>query len=130
MTNKKKGKLIKATAVGVDVVPVAIAILCMFPIWVHRDSNSTISGLFCFMMVLACVPFYRQLRQLFKSPAAWLMWTIAFVILIVLKNIIDEMIPVCLVGLICNTIGEFIYKYGAIVEEREDKPKPETNAED
>ena len=43
MTNKKKGRLIKAAAVGIDVVPVAIAILCMFPIWVHRDSSGSSS---------------------------------------------------------------------------------------
>ena len=123
MTNKTKGKVIKASAVGLDVVPVAIATLCQFPIWIQRDSRSTVSGLFVLMMCLAYVQFYKQLKQLFKSPSAWLMWTIAFVVMIVLRNIIDEMLPVCFVGLVCNTCGEFLYKYGNAVEERPDKPK-------
>lgn len=128
MTNKTKGKVIKASAVGVDVVPVMVATLFQFPIWIQRDARSTVSGVFVLLMILACVPFYKQLRELFKSPSAWLMWGVAFAVMLVLRNIIDEMLPVCLVGLICNTCGEFLYKYGKTVEERPDKPK-ETEAE-
>ena len=129
MQNKTKGKIIKASAVGLDVVPVAIATLVQFPIWINRDAKSTVSGMFVLTMCLACIPFYKQIKEWFKSPSAWLMWTIVFVAMVVLRNIIDEMLPVCFVGLICNTAGEFIYQYGKLVETRPDKPKPTEETE-
>ena len=129
MTNKGKGKAIKATAVCVDVIPAAVATLVQFPIWTQRSPQATVSGLFVLMAAMSCMPFWKQLKTYFKSPSSWVMWLIVLVVLIALRHIIDEMVPVCFIGLISNVIGEFVWKYGKHVEEKPDKPKTEPEAE-
>lgn len=128
MKNQTKGNVIMASAVCIDVIPALIATLVQFPIWTQRSAKSTVSGLFVVMAFMACVPFYKQIKEYFKSPSAWVMWTIVLVVFIALRHIIDEMIPVCFVGWIANIMGTFVYKYGQKVKEKPDKPKeaPET----
>jgi hypothetical protein len=41
-----------------------------------------------------------------------MIWAILFVSFIALRNIIDEMVIICFVGLISNIAGAFIYKAG------------------
>lgn len=127
MKNQTKGKVLMASAVGIDVIPALVATLIQFPIWTQRDAKSTVSGLFVVLAFMACVPFYKQIRDYFKSPSAWVMWTIILVVFIALRHIIDEMIPVCFVGWFSNIIGAFIYAYGKKVKERPDK-EPEKEA--
>lgn len=121
MKNATKGKLIKAGAIGLDVAAPLITTLSMFPIWVERSAESTVSGLFLVFAFLSCIPFAKWLLAYFKSPDAWVMWCIVFVLLSILSNIIREMLVVAGVGALANVAGAVLYKIGAVVGEKPDR---------
>lgn len=120
MKNTTKGKILKGAALGIDVtVPLSVT-LTQFPVWVNRDAQSTVSGLFLMLAVISCIPFYRKLKEYFKSPSAPVVWTILFVAFAVLENIAAEIKLVCFFGAIANYFGSLLYKAGDLVANRED----------
>jgi len=127
MKNITKGKICKTTSVVIDVAGPLVATISQFPIWVNHSSSATISGLFLVFAILSCIPFMKQIKAYLKSPSAWSMWCIFFVLAIVLRNIIDEMVVICMVGLVANAGGAGLYKIGEIIEQKPDKEETDIN---
>lgn len=121
MRNTTKGKIIKALAIIIDVAAPLVATLTQFPVWVEKSSEATFSGMFILCAFLSCLPFINYIREYLKSPSILVTWLIAFVLLIALNSIIEQMIVVCFVGLLANCIGAVIYKLGKHIELRPDK---------
>ncbi len=126
MKNATKGKFIKTAAVGVDVAVPLLATLSQFPVWVQHSSEATMSGLFLFFAALSCIPFLKQIKEFIKSPSAWLVWVILFVVFTALRNIIDQMVIIAFAGMVSNIIGMGIYKLGSYIGEKPDKEGKET----
>lgn len=121
MKNTTKGKICKITALTVDVAAPLAATISQFPIWVDKSSAATISGLFLVFAFLSAIPFMKQIKAYLKSPSAWSMWCIILVLFVALRNIIDQMLIVCLVGLIANACGVGLHKAGEYIEKKPDK---------
>lgn len=120
MSNTLKRRMLKGTALGIDVLPPFIATIAQFPIWVEQSADATVSGIFILLAFLSCIPFMKQIKAFIKSPSVPVLWLIMFALLTALNNIISQMIVVCFVGTISNTIGTLIYKIGDSIG-REDK---------
>ncbi len=129
MKNTTKGKICKISAVAIDVAAPLAATLSQFPIWVDKSSTATISGLFLVFAFLSAIPFMKQIKAYLKSPSAWSMWCIFLVLFVALRNIIDQMLVVCLVGLIANACGAGLHKVGEIIEKKPDKVVEESQEE-
>lgn len=125
MKNATKGKILKATALTIDVSVPLIAALTQFPVWIDRSSEATMSGVFLLLALLSCVPFLRQIKEFMKSPSAPIIWTVLFVLFIVLRNIIDQMVIVCFFGMIANFLGSGLYKLGGYIGEKPDTTEVE-----
>ena len=121
MTRATVGKLMKGTAVGIDVIVPLVATLSQFPIWIEQSADATVSGLFLLFAMLSCIPFLKQIKEYFKSPSAWVIWAILLVVFIALQNIIAQMVVISLAGLIGNLIGMGIYKVGESMCKSENK---------
>lgn len=120
MTNKTKGKAIKISALCLDVAAPLIATATQFPIWVEKSSAATMSGLFLIFAMLSAIPFMKQIKTYFKSPSAWSMWCIIFVLATLVRNIIDQAVVICFVGLVANLAGAGLHKLGEKIESKED----------
>ena len=121
MKNVTKGRIIKDSALCIDVgVPLA-ATISRFPIWVEESAEASMSGLFLVFAFLPCLPFLKQIREYFKSPSAWVIWTLLFILLAALRSILDQMIVVCFAGAVANVIGAFIYHIGTGIGNKPDK---------
>lgn len=112
MRRETIGKILKVSALVIDVGAPLVATVTQFPIWVDRSAGATMSGLFVFFALLSAIPFFKQIKAYFKSPSAWVMWTVIFVVFVVLRSIIDEMLIICAVGMVGNMIGAGIHKLG------------------
>ena len=108
----KKGRLIKALAIAIDVLVPLAATVSQFPIWVERSAKATVSGLALMFILISILPFIRQIREYFKSPAIWVVWGIMFMLFYALAEIVDEMVVICFFGFVSNALGEILYKYG------------------
>lgn len=121
MSNVLKGRLLKALALIFDIVPPFVATLAQFPVWVETSAEATVSGLFIVLAFISCIPLLKHIKAFIKSPSIPILWLIIFILLSALNNIIDQMIVVCFVGLISNTIGTVIYKIGSAIAKREEE---------
>lgn len=119
--NATKGKVIKGIALALDVGGPLVATLTQFPIWIDRSSGATMSGLFLVFAFLSALPFFRQIKEYFKSPSAPVVWSVLFAFFVCLRNIVDEMLVVALFGMIFNLIGAGVYKLGQYVGDKPDE---------
>ena len=124
MQKTTKGKIIKFSALVLDVGAPLAATISQFPVWVNRSAGATISGMFVIFAFLSAIPFIREIKAYFKSPSAWIMWIIIFVALAALRAIIDEIIVICAIGALANVIGAAVYKIG----DRYSSSKDQNNA--
>jgi len=127
MKNKTKGRIVKGAALTLDVGAPLIATICQFPVWIEKSSSATISGVFLVFAFLSCIPFLNQIKTWLKSPSVPVLWCVFLVLFSLLRNIIDQMWIICLVGAISNCIGSLIYKAGNIVGEKPDAVETEDN---
>ena len=105
-----KRRILKGTALAIDVGAPLIATLTQFPLWVDRSAGSTVSGLFVLFAILSAIPLLRYFREKIKTPSAPLVWGVGFALLTAINTIISEMIIITLVGLIANCIGWVLFK--------------------
>ena len=119
MSNKLKGRVIKAVALVFDILPPFIATLTQFPIWIEDSAEATLSGLVVVLAFISFIPLLKHIRNFIKSPSIVVLWLIRFLMLKVMQSIIDQMVIVCFVGLISNAIGMVIYKIGDAVSKKE-----------
>ncbi len=129
MRNVTKAKVIKTSALVLDVAAPLAATLSQFPIWVERSSAATVSGCFVVFALLSAIPLMRVIKEYLKSPAAWLVWTFMTVFVLALRVIIDQMAIICLVGLMANLCGAGLHKIGNYVEAKPYKVKDDEGGE-
>ncbi len=115
MKRATKGKIIKGSAVVIDVAAPLIATICQFPVWIEKSSSATISGIFLLFAFFSCLPFIKQIKMWMKSPSVPVLWVIFLVLFSLLRNIIDQMWMVCVIGAVSNCFGAILYKVGNIV---------------
>lgn len=120
MKNSTKGRLIKGVAMGIDVLCPLTATLTQFPVWVEKSAEATVSGIFILLAVLSAVPLLKQIKAFIKSPSAWGIWCVLFVVFVALRSIISEMVIVCFWGMLSNVVGACIYKLGDYIQNRSD----------
>lgn len=119
ISKRVKGKIAKAAALTLDIGAPLAATFAQFPAWVERSAGSTVSGTFVVFALLSSIPLFRFLKEIFKSPSTPLLWGVALVLLIALRNIVDEMIVISFVGVLSNAAGTVIYKYGEQLDVKE-----------
>ena len=123
MKNLTKGAIIKTVAIGIDVGVPLVATLAQFPLWIENSAEATMSGLCLVLLGLSAIPFFKQLKEYFKSPSAWVVWGIIFVVLILMRSIINQIVVVAFAGFVANTAGAGIYNVGKIISNKEDKKR-------
>ena len=121
MKRQALGRCLKASALAIDVGAPLVATATQFQIWVERSSSATVSGLFLFFAFLSAIPFWRQIKEWIKSPSAPLLWTFLAIFFVALRNIVDEMLLVSVVGAVSNCIGACVYKCGALLAGRKEE---------
>lgn len=105
-----KRRVLRWSALTIDVGAPLIATMTQFPIWVERSAGSTVSGVFVFLAILSAVPLFKFFQGRLKTPSAPLMWALALAFLVGLNAIIREMMLIAFVGAISNTIGWAMFK--------------------
>lgn len=123
MKRSTKGAILKFIAVGIDVSVPLVATLTQFPLWIERSTESTMSGLCLVLIGLSVLPFLKVIKEYFKSPSSWVVFGIIFVLLLLLRNIIDQILIVSLAGFVANVIGAGIYAIGNSMQEKDKKER-------
>ena len=99
-----------ALGIFLCVFPVTIAIIFYFPLWAGRGAATLLSGFSLILIIMAAVPLIKFAKQIFKSPAAYLMWFAAFTVFFMLSRIANDMTVICFVGFTSNILGAGVCK--------------------
>ncbi len=91
-------------------VPVFTSIITYFPVWKEKGAAATLSGFTLLLLLMALVPLLSTVKNLLRSPAAYTMWFICFIVFLLLSKIANEMTVISFVGFISNLIGAFFIR--------------------
>ena len=98
--------------------PVAVT-LHYFPIWYRENQFEVVIPTVAILCFCFCaIPLLRWLRGKIKTPAAWMVWTLMFVVLFLLEKVIDEVIIISGVGAVGNVLGALLWKISSKGEGR------------
>ena len=121
MKRDKKRLLLSAVGLLVSTVPTLVCVLTYFPVWRERGSDYVISGLALLFSLLAILPLIRIIKQKLKSPSAYFVWLIIFLLFFSLSRIAEEVTVISFVGFVTNLIGSVFFKLAA--REKSDNEK-------
>ncbi len=110
MTERTKYFILYAVGLIVCIVPPVVAVLMNFPVWIHKSSAATLSGISLVLLVLCCIPFYKAILAYVRSASSPVMWLLLFLFCFLFGSIVDEMTAISFVGAISNTVGAVIFK--------------------
>ncbi len=110
----------KTLGMLVCIVPVTVAILSYFPLWLGGGGTEVLSGLAILLCTLAHAPLLRGLKRIFNSSASWAMWLVLFIAFLLLSEIAEQMTVISLVGFITNAIGAVLLKIGEEYREKKE----------
>ena len=90
------------------ILPCAIATLAHFPLWFSNRTQS-ISVISLLLLLLSLIPLWRTLKKRFFSPAPWTFWLVAFVLLTLLRNIVNGIWTVSFFALVGSLAGALFF---------------------
>ena len=102
--------LLRALGLGLCIIPVTVSILCYFPTWRAVGGEVLLSGTTLLLLCLAAVPLYKLISAHLRSPAAYTLWLIAFILFFLLSNIAEEMVVISFTGFASNLLGAIAFK--------------------
>lgn len=110
--NKQTVKSIFLRVIGLVlcVIPVTVSILCYFPAWRAEGGEVLLSGTTLLLLCMAAVPLYKLISAKLRSPAAYTLWLIAFILFFLLSNIAEEMVVISFTGFVGNLLGAIAFK--------------------
>ena len=114
-----RGALYLSLGLLFSIAPPLSAILLYFPIWSGRGGGAVLSGFTLLLILLAFIPLFKTAKAALKSPSAYSMWFIVFVLFFMLSKIADEMTVISFVGFLGNLIGSFFFKAARRLEKTE-----------
>lgn len=109
------------TGLCVSILPVLIAVLSFFPVWIGRGGAHVVSGFAVLLCVLAFSPLFKSLREALKSPASYVLWFAAFLLFFMLSKVADEMTVISFVGFVSNLIGALFFKLAEKYSEKKEE---------
>lgn len=96
------------------ILPVLFCVLKYFPVWVARGGETVFSAFTLVLIMIAAVPIFSFLKRILRSPSAYKIWLILFIIFFLMSNIADEMAVISLVGFVSNLIGAIFFRLSGV----------------
>lgn len=104
-------KLLKLFALVFCVAPPAAVTLFFFPVWYAENQFEIVipaAAVLCFCF--CAIPLVKWMGSKLKTPSAWMVWVIMFLVLFALEKIIARMVIISFVGALGNIIGAALWK--------------------
>ncbi len=105
-----KSIFLRVIGVVLCIIPVSVSILCYFPAWRAAGGEVLLSGATLLLLCMAAVPLYKLISAKLRSPAAYTLWLIAFILFFLLSNIAEEMVVISFTGFVGNLLGAIAFK--------------------
>jgi len=98
--------IFNALGFALSVIPALVATIDQFPLMTTTGQASVMAIL---AIVLCCVPFIKQIKAAFRSPSAWMMWGIIFLLCALTRALVDEFYAISMVAFVSSLIGALFF---------------------
>ena len=102
------------------ILPPTLATLEHFPIWAAEGGETMVSALTVILLLICAIPLKRHIANFFKSPSAWVIWLLIYVIFSLLGKISDDISAIALVSFPFNFLGALFFKLSEKYKARRD----------
>lgn len=109
MKRKTASKLIYVIGMMGAIGAPAISFLSKFPVLKEHNYDQAVSWFAVLILALCCVPFFKKIRELFKSPDATVMWLVIFILIAVIEPIVAGIKLVAFCGVCGNLFGKLMF---------------------
>lgn len=113
-------RLLRLIALAVCIIPpVKVTIGCI-PLWLGKENGiegftgMIIPGFAVIVFLFCAIPLFKYIFSKLKTPSAWLIWSVMWVLSELIAKIINEMRVITFVGAICNIVGLILWKISYI----------------
>ena len=107
---KNRSLLFGFLGILISTLPTVICVLSYFPLWCERGSDYVLSGVALLLLLISLIPLIRIINGKLKSPAAYMVWLIIFILFFSLSKISEQMTVISFVGFVTNLIGSVLFK--------------------
>ena len=92
------------------ILPPAVCTALYFPMWQSVGGGRAFSGVCAFFTIISALPLYKILKELFRSPASYVLWTLIFLFCFLFSRIAEEATVISFVGAVSNLLGAIIFR--------------------
>ena len=104
------------------VAPTVITGIIKLPLFATKEASTTLTGSFTLVLVCAAYPLLKGLLKMLKSPSAWFILWLLFVVAFLLYNIehatLGAVTLVLFVAAVGNTIGAVLFWLSKMFKEK------------
>ena len=118
MKEKTKSRLLRLFGISASVIPPAAATLSYFPLWQRLGAPYLLSGGTLFLLILSALPLIRRIKDVLRSPSAYVIWLIIFLLFFALSRIAYEMCVISLTGFFGNLFGALLFSLAKRCEDK------------
>ena len=108
MTAQGKAFVLRCIGMVFFIIPPVIATANYFPL-ISGQPRKQLSFAAVILILIACIPLWRFIKALLRSPSALKIWVILFVIFLACEAIAREVKCIALVGVIGSIIGDAFF---------------------
>ena len=109
MKRKTAAKLIYAIGMVGAVAAPAVSFLFKFPVLKENNYDQAVSWFAIMILALCCIPFFKKIREYFKSPDSSVMWGCIFIIITLIEPIVSGVKLVAFCGLLGNLFAKLMF---------------------
>lgn len=113
-------RLLRIIALAVCIIPPVKVTIGYIPLWLSTETGiegftgMIIPGFAVIVFLFCAIPLFKYIFSKLKTPSAWLIWSVMWVLSELIAKIINEMRVITFVGAICNIVGLILWKISYI----------------
>jgi hypothetical protein len=113
-------RLLRIIALAVCIIPPVKVTIGYIPLWLGTENGiegftgMIIPGFAVIVFLFCAIPLFKYIFSKLKTPSAWLIWSVMWVLSELIAKIINEMRVITFVGAICNIVGLILWKISYI----------------
>lgn len=117
MTDTGKVFLLRTIGLIFFILPPVVATLNYFPL-ISGEPKKQLSFAGVFLILIACIPLWKFVKRLLKSPSALKIWIVLFLLFFVGEAISHEIKCIALVGIVGSLIGDGFFLWAKHVTKK------------
>lgn len=121
LSNKNKGRILRAFGFLFCIVPPAIVTLEYFPLFKAQPEKG-VCVLSAVFLLVAAIPFWKYIKRALRSPSAWMIWLAIYLFSMAFAPIIQQMRVISLVSLSTSLVGATLFKVARKYLPKNEKP--------